>query len=368
VVEIVDRNLTINGQPQQRKIIHVDMDCFYAAIEIRDNPGLIDKPVAVGGTPKQRGVLCTCNYKARQFGVHSAMSTAYALKLCPDLIVLPVSMHKYRAAALIIRRIFHEYTNLVEPLSLDEAYLDVTNSKYCKGSATLIAKAIKEKIFSAVQITASAGVAPNKFLAKIASGWQKPNGLFVISPAEVSQFISNLPVKKLYGVGKVTAKKLHTLGLNTCLDLQKFTLLDLTNQFGKLGSQLYYQSRGIDNRLVEPNRMRKSLSVERTFSHDIFIEAELIVVLKEIYSELNKRLKENAATRKIKNQYIKIKFSDFKQTTLERSNEILNYIQYEQLLFEALKKEEKKIRLIGIGVHFICDEINQKYTQQELLF
>jgi DNA polymerase-4 len=362
------KDIVMNDQPQQQKIIHVDMDCFYAAIEVRDNPSLSNKPVAVGGAQSQRGVLCTCNYIARQYGVHSAMSTAYALKLCPDLIVLPVSMDKYRAAAVIIRSIFHEYTNLVEPLALDEAYLDVTNSIYYNGSATLIAKAIKEKIFNTVQITASAGVAPNKFLAKIASGWKKPNGLFVIPPHEVQQFISHLPVKKLYGVGKVTGEKLNTLGLHTCFDLQKFTLLELTNKFGKLGSQLYYQSRGVDHRPVEPNRIRKSLSVEKTFSEDIFVKAKLIVILKEIFSELNKRIKENASDRKIKNQYIKIKFSNFKQISLERSNEIFDYIQYEQLLFSALKKERGKIRLIGIGVHFVCDKTAQKYIQQELLF
>lgn len=198
--------MEIDSKTKPRKIIHVDMDCFYAGIEIRDNPSLATKPVAVGGASNQRGVLCTCNYIARQYGVRSAMPTAIAYRHCPDLIVLPVNMPKYRQISESIHRIFKEFTELVEPLALDEAFLDVSESSLYRGSATWIAEAIRNKIWQKEQLTASAGVAPNKFLAKIASGWNKPNGVFVIRPEQILSFVSQLPVTKLFGVGKVTAK------------------------------------------------------------------------------------------------------------------------------------------------------------------
>ncbi len=338
-----------------RKIIHVDMDCFYAAVEIRDNPSLADKPVAVGGSSDERGVLCTCNYIARKFNVRSAMSTAYAKKLCPDLIVLPVNMNKYREIAEIIRQIFFEFTPLVEPLSLDEAYLDVTNSLHHQGSATLIAQAIRQKIWDIVHLTASAGVSTNKLLAKIASGWNKPNGLFVIRPQEIEPFIKNLPVDELFGVGKVTAKKLHELGIKTCADLQKFSLLDLKNHFGEKGSaRLYEQCRGIDNRNVEPNRERKSLSVEQTFQYDINLnDPQNHAVLRELYDSLMVRMKKYTDSRPIKNQCIKIKLSNFKVITMEKSSHEINIFLYEKLLAELSKRDYGKIRLMGIGVHFL---------------
>ena len=302
----------------QRKIIHVDMDCFYAAVEMRDNPTLTDLPVAVGGPPDRRGVLCTCNYVARAYGVRSAMSTAYAYRLCHNLVVLPVNMNKYHDAAKKIHAIFREYTDAVEPLSLDEAYLDVTHSSYCQGSATLIAKEIRQRILTEVGLTASAGVAPNKFLAKIASGWKKPNGLFIIRPQDVDEFVNTLPVNKIFGVGKVTAKKLHALGFQVCADLRKISLLELTEHFGKLGQQLYNQSRGIDHRLVESQRIRKSLSVEHTFLNDIQTKDQCLLALNTLYEKLVKRLHDSAPESPIKNQYIKVKYSDFKLTTVER--------------------------------------------------
>jgi DNA polymerase-4 len=336
-----------------RKIIHIDMDCFYAAVEIRDNPSLADKPVAVGGSADERGVLCTCNYIARKFKVRSAMATAYAKRLCPDLIVLPVNMEKYREIAYVIRDIFREFTSLVEPLSLDEAYLDVTGSSHCQGSATLIAKAIRQKIWDTTQLTASAGVSSNKLLAKIASGWNKPNGLFVIRPQEINSFMQNLAVDELYGVGKVTAKKLHQLGIKTCADLQKIALLDLKNYFGdKGGDRLYEQCRGIDHRNVEPNRMRKSLSVEQTFLHDIEIDAHCFDLLRELYDSLIIRLEKYTANRHIKNQCVKIKLSNFKVITIERSSQQVNFALYEQLLREIADRSYGKIRLMGMGVHF----------------
>lgn len=328
------------------------MDCFYAAIEIRDNPALVDKPVAVGGPAEERGVLCTCNYIARKFKVRSAMATAYAKRLCPDLIILPVNMHKYREVSEIIRTIFLEFTPLVEPLSLDEAYLDVTNSSDFQGSATLIAQAIRQKIFATVHLTASAGVSTNKLLAKIASGWNKPDGLFVIRPQDINHFIKNLPVDELFGVGKVTAKKLHGLGLKTCTDLQAVSLLELIDYFGeKGGNRLYEQCRGIDNRAVEPNRTRKSLSVENTFKQDIDL-LNGISHIRELYDALVERLTRYDENRTIKNQFIKIKLSDFKVITLERTSHAISFDLYEQLLSELIDRSYGKIRLMGIGVHF----------------
>jgi DNA polymerase-4 len=207
----------------QRKIIHIDMDCFYAAVETRDNPDLQGKPVAIGGSANKRGVLSTCNYEARTFGLHSAMLTATALQRCRQLVLLPVNMQKYRQASTQIHQIFHRYTDLIEPLSLDEAYLDVTDNTDCQGSASLLAKQIRSEIEQELRLTASAGIAPNKFLAKIASDWHKPNGQFVIPPEAIEEFMIELSVKKIPGVGKVTAEKLHKLGISTCGQLQNIS-------------------------------------------------------------------------------------------------------------------------------------------------
>lgn len=356
-------SLSLNHR--MRKIIHVDMDCFYAAIEIRDNPALIGKPVAVGGTPDSRGVLCTCNYEARKYGIHSAMATASAYRLCRDLIVLPVNMPKYREVAKTIHRIFAEYTDLVEPLALDEAYLDVTHATDYHGSGTLIANAIRKQILDTVQLTASAGVAPNKFLAKIASGWQKPNGLFVIRPDDIENFVNDLPVEKLYGVGKVTAEKLHNLSIKTCADLQKLSLAELTLQFGKFGLNLYEQCRGQDHREVQPNRIRKSLSVETTFAHDIKEVDVCIAVMSELYQKLLKRLQEYAPNRKIKNQYIKIKLSNFKAMSAEIATTEINLHRFIDLFRATYSTEYGPVRLLGLGVHF-QDQPTTQFLQQSL--
>lgn len=350
--------------PSQRKIIHIDMDCFYAAIEVRDNPSLANLPVAVGGQPEERSVLCTCNYIARKFGVRSAMASAYALRLCPNLIILPVNMPKYREASTRIQEIFKEYTELIEPLSLDEAYLDVSDSAHCHGSATWIAEEIRKKIFAATQLTASAGIAPNKFLAKIASGWNKPNGQFVIRPGDVTEFVKELSVEKLFGVGKVTAEKLHRNGLKTCADVHKLTLHELIHHYGKLGKQLYEQSRGIDHRPVDPNRLRKSLSVERTFIHDIEMNGNCRSILTELHGMLITRLQKYAPDRQIKNQYLKIKSSEFKLSTLERSCHEATLDEYQNMLQELAARERGSIRLLGLGVHFVCEE--NKEVQQSL--
>ncbi len=341
------------------------MDCFYAAIEIRDNPRLMHKPVAVGGRADQRGVLCTCNYVARQYGLHAAMASKTALRLCPDLILLPVDMAKYKAVSTRIQAIFKQYTSLVEPLSLDEAYLDVSQSSHCQGSATWIAEAIRAQIFKEEHLTASAGVAPNKLLAKIASQWRKPNGLFVILPQDVARFMQYLPVDKLFGVGKVTAEKLHRLGVNTCGDLQQFSQIKLAQWFGKMGVLLYQQCRGLDERKVENDRQRKSVSVEETFTYDIHSLVEVNNALETLYRRLNIRLTRQEMP-EIKNQFVKVKFSDFSQTTAEKSSQQLKLAIFSELLQSLLSKSEKPIRLLGIGVHF--REHEEAEETQGLLF
>lgn len=328
------------------------MDCFYAAIEIRDCPALANKPVAVGGLSTSRGVICTANYAARKFGVRAAMSSALAMRQCKNLIILPVDMPKYRQVAERIKAIFLEFSDLVEPLSLDEAYIDVTDAPHCQGSATLMARAIRQRILETEHLVASAGVAPNKFLAKIASGWQKPDGFFVIRPQDVEAFIQNLAVEELYGVGKVTASKLQKLGIKTCSDLQKYSLPWLLDQFGKLGQHLFQQCRGIDNRRVEPNRQRKSLSVERTFAQDISDNDQCLALVPGLYQELQRRISLYAAQRPIKNQFIKIKYDNFKQVSAELASHQMSLTVFQDLFQRALVKEPRSVRLLGMGVHF----------------
>ena len=248
-----------------RKIIHIDCDCFYAAIEMRDDPQLAGRPLAVGGAAERRGVIATCNYEARAWGVRSAMPTRQALKLCPDLLVVKPRMEAYRLASRQIHAILREYSERIEPLSLDEAYVDVSEASHCGGSATRMAREIRQRVWQELRITVSAGVAPNKFLAKIASDWRKPNGLFVITPDEVEDFVAALPVSRLHGVGKVTADKLSRLGITLCSDLREWDKLALLREFGSFGERLWGLARGIDERAVEADSRRQSVSVEHTF-------------------------------------------------------------------------------------------------------
>ncbi len=347
------------------KIIHIDMDCFYAAVEARENPSLQFKPLAVGGVSK-RGVLCTCNYIARKFGLHAAMPTNRALQLCPGLIMVPPNMCLYKEVSREIRAIFHQFTDLVEPLSLDEAFLDVTDCKQYKGSATLIAKEIKRKIHATQKLTASAGVGPNKFLAKIASDWNKPDGIFVITPEQIDTFMPKLPVNKIFGVGKVTAAKLNKKGISTCLDLQKLSLAELKQLCGGTwGLGLYDLCRGIDERPVEPNRIRKSLSVERTFLNDINELGDCINKLPELFSELQNRLKN--LNMPIKTQFVKIKFHDFTHTTAEAAATELTLDQFISLFHKGYLRQQKPIRLLGLGVRF-CEPKSSNCQQESLAF
>jgi len=344
-------NGILNNLTRPRKIIHVDMDCFFVAIEVRDNPILKNKPVAVGGTPAQRGVLSTCNYEARKYRLHSAMPTAQALKLCPKLILLPVNMQKYQATSKVLYRIFRQYTPLVEMFSLDEAFLDVSNCQYCKGSATLIATTIKKRIKKELGLSASAGVAPNKFLAKVASDWDKPDGLYVITPSQVDSFIKELPITKIFGVGKVTAEKLHNMRIKTCHDLQQLPLQSLVDKFGKMGSRFYQLCRGIDDREVESESVRKSLSVEETFPQDIQNRDECLALLPQLIKKLKNRLL-FLSNLVIVKQFVKIKFSDFRLTTVERKSNSLETDLFCDLLQAGFSRHNKSVRLIGIGVRF----------------
>ncbi|HEX9172314.1 MAG TPA: DNA polymerase IV [Telluria sp.] len=333
-----------------RKIIHCDCDCFYASVEMRDDPSLRGRPLAVGGRPDQRGVIATCNYEAREYGIHSAMATAQAMKLCPSLLVLPPAMEKYRIASRQIMDIYRDYTELVEPLSLDEAYLDVTEAHQFKGSATLIAREIRQRIFDTVGITASAGVAPNKFVAKIASDWNKPDGLFVVLPHQVDVFVAALPVKKLHGVGKVTAAKLNKLGVQTCADLRGWAMQELTHHFGSFGARLHDLCRGIDERPVNNVRERKSVSVEETYTPDVPDLAACIALMPELFDSLLARIKRADAARLVNKLFVKIKFADFQQTTVECVGYQPDMAQYTRLMETGWSRGNQPVRLLGLGV------------------
>ncbi|MFS2222243.1 DNA polymerase IV [Pantoea sp. B65] len=345
-----------------RKIIHVDMDCFFAAVEMRDDPRLRDIPIAIGGSQKQRGVISTANYPARKYGVHSAMSTAMALKLCPHLKVIPGRFEAYKIASRHIREIFARYTSLIEPLSLDEAYLDVTDSEHCQGSATLMAREIRQCIADELDLTASAGIAPIKFLAKIASDLNKPNGQFVITPEQMPAFLQTLPLKKIPGVGKVTAKKLEEQGLFTCADVQKSDLALLLRRFGKFGRVLWERSHGIDNREVITERERKSLGVERTLSEDIDSWEECLKILDYLYEELERRLTAIKPDRLIARQGVKLKFNDFQLTTQEHVWPVLNKGDLIDLARKTWDERRggRGVRLVGLHVSLLNPQLERQ--------
>lgn len=332
-----------------RKIIHCDCDCFFAAVEMRDEPSLASIPMAVGGSADRRGVISTCNYQAREYGVRSAMSTAHALRLCPDLKVISGNMSKYKDVSQQIMQIFRDYTDIIEPLSLDEAFLDLTDSQHLHGSATLIAQEIRQRVKQEVGITVSAGVAPNKFLAKIASDWEKPDGLFVIKPDQVAEFLLNLEVDKISGVGEKTAERLQRFGVTTCGDLQKKTQADLLEHFGKFGQRLFELARGIDNRPVRISRTRKSVSVEHTYAQDLSDLEQCIEQLPVLITELNHRYERNKHHGDIAGVVVKVKFHDFVQTTAEHAVKSPGAEHFRQLLIDAYSRGNRPVRLIGVG-------------------
>jgi DNA polymerase-4 len=335
-----------NSKP--RAIIHFDMDCFYAAIEVRDRPSLRGKPVGVGGT-RNRGVLTTCNYEARKFGVRSAMPTFMALQRCPNLIVLPTRFDVYRREAAVIRGILRRFTPLVEPLSLDEAYLDVTAHP---AEPDLLAQEIRDIIFQKTKLTSSAGIGPNKLVAKIASEINKPKGQLEVTPEHVPAFMMKLPVRKIWGIGEKTERKLEELGVKTCDELQRFSRPELVDLFGRFGLDLYDLSRGIDHRSVEPDRLRKSLSTEETFSIDLTTLEQCEERLKELFTDLMADLAQKETTRAIRKIFVKLKFNDFSRTTAERAGLAPTLPDFHALLTEAFGRTGKPVRLIGLGVRF----------------
>lgn len=351
-----------------RKIIHADCDCFYASIEMRDNPELVGKPVAVGGSPERRGVVATCNYEAREFGIHSAMAAATARKRCPHLIIIRPDMEKYRLASQQIHEIFRRYTEIIEPLSLDEAFLDVSDCDELQGSATRIAEAIREEVRETVGITISAGIAPNKFLAKIASDWNKPDGQFAVLPEDVDSFVSALPVKKLFGVGKVTAKKMHKLGIETCSDLRNLDEKELQKYFGSFGERLQKLSQGIDNRPVKTERIRKSVSVENTYAKDLADLASCLGELPSLEEQLHQRLERIKNDYSVQKQFVKIKFHDFMQTTVEMISDTIDQENFNKLCSDGFARGNKPVRLLGLGVKVTpAQEENIETSQKEQL-
>jgi len=339
----------VEQEKKLRAIIHLDMDCFYAAIEVRDRPALRGKPVGVGGARDRRGVLTTCNYEARKFGVHSAMPTFMALQRCPNLIVLPTRFDIYRREAAVIRGILHRFTPLVEPLSLDEAYLDVTAHPGAPGP---LAQVIRDMIFQKTKLTSSAGIGPNKLVAKIASEINKPNGHLEVKPEQVPEFMQKLPVRKIWGIGEKTERKLEDLGVKTCAELQRFSRPELVDLFGKFGIELYDLCRGIDQRPVEPDRPRKSLSTEETFSVDLTTLEQCEERLEELFQELMADLAQKEATRNVAKIFVKLKFNDFTRTTAERAGLNPTFLDFRTLLAEAFGRTGKPVRLIGLGVRF----------------
>jgi DNA polymerase-4 len=347
-----------------RKIIHLDMDCFYAAVEMRERPELAGQPVAVGGGSR-RGVVTTCNYEARKFGIHSAMPGFQAREKCPQLIFLPVRFDLYRAESARIREILLSYTPLLEPLSLDEAYLDVTGlNRY----AWDIAKEIRKRIFDETRLTASAGIAPNKMLAKIASDWRKPNGQFAITPEQVDAFIRDLPVRKIWGVGPKSAAKFEAQGIRTCGDLQKIELPEMMRRHGKWGRELYELCRGHDERAVEPNRIRKSLSNECTYHDNLTTLEQCRAELDKLVDELEADLRAKASDRPIRKAFVKIRFADFTRTTKECVSANPTRETYHALLAEAYKRSPQPIRLLGSGVRFAeeSNDVAPDFVQQVL--
>ncbi len=336
---------------EHRKIIHVDMDAFYASVEQMDNPELKGKPLAVGGGGK-RGVVSAASYEARVFGVRSAMPGFTARKLCPDLIFVRPRYDRYQEISSKIRKIFFDYTDLVEPLSLDEAYLDVTENKKGNPSATLLAQEIRKRILDEVGLTASAGISINKFIAKVASDYNKPNGQKTVNPEEVIEFLEDLDVKKFYGVGKVTQAKMYSMGIYTGKDLKTKSEEFLTQHFGKSGGHYYRIVRGVHRSEVKPNRERKSLAAERTFSENISSEIYMLERLENIAEELQKRLKQSKVAGRTVT--LKIKYSDFSLQT--RSKTLPYYVSDADILLETAKellyqeKMKNSVRLLGISL------------------
>ncbi len=355
-----------------RKIIHIDMDAFYASVEQRDNIQLRGKPVVVGGNPDSRGVVATCSYEARQFGIHSAMSCARAYRLCPQVIFVRPRFDAYHEVSQQIRGIFLQYTDLVEPLSLDEAYLDVTSNKPNIQSATWVAQIIRQKIRNETALTASAGVSYNKFLAKIASDIKKPDGLTVVTPEQAEQFIARLPIRRFHGVGRVTEKKMESLGILTGADLRQHSLQELNKNFGKAGEYYFNIARGIDLRPVVPNRVRKSIGKETTLTEDTADLGQMLTIIGALAEKVATLLQTKQTSGLTLT--LKIKYSDFQIVTrsisreqpIETAEEIL--LLSEKLL-QKTEAGKRAVRLLGVTIsHLTTDMPADEPLQLELPF
>ncbi|MCP5105955.1 MAG: DNA polymerase IV [bacterium] len=338
---------------EMRKIIHVDMDAYYASVEQRDRPELKGKPVIVGGDPQGRGVVSTCSYEARKYGIHSAMASSVAFRLCPHAVFVRPRFDVYKSVSDQVRAIFHEFTDLVEPLSLDEAFLDVTDNKKNIPYATDIAREILKRIREETQLTASAGVSFNKFLAKVASDIHKPNGLTVVTPKIAPQFIDRLPIGKFFGVGKVTEKKMFDMGIRTGADLKKLSREELVKRFGKVGNYYYNIAYCQDDRPVNPHRERKSIGQERTLSEDIDNKEEMLEILKKLAVRIENYMKEK--TIKGKTVTLKIKYFNFKSITRsitvpESVCEAAVMMKYIPSLLDKTEAGVKKVRLLGVSI------------------
>ncbi len=352
-----------------RRILHIDMDAFYASVEQRDNPELRGKPLVVGGQPNRRGVVAAASYEARVFGVRSAMSMARAVKLCPSLVIVPPDFSRYKAASTTIFNIYREVTPLVEPLSLDEAYLDVTENAWLEPLATQVAKRLKHRIRETTGLTASAGVAPNKFLAKIASGWRKPDGLTVIAPDRVEPFLQQLPVDALWGVGPVTATRLRARGINRLVDVRAIDERMLREAVGTMADWLRQLANGIDDRPVVAHHEPKSSGSENTYPEDL---TDLETIRREIEEMARhaagwlerKRLLARTVT-------LKVRYSDF--TTITRSHTDVasrNAVELSERVLRLLEKTragERPVRLLGVSVHNLCTAVDQKTESRDWL-
>ena len=356
-------------QQEIRKIIHIDMDAFFAAVEQRDNPELRGKPVIVGGSPNGRGVVSTASYEARKYGVRSAMPCSQAARLCPHGIFVKSNFKAYKEASEIVREIFYEYTDLVEPLSLDEAYLDVTDNFKGIPSATLVAKEILQSITKRTQLTASAGVSYCKFLAKVASDYKKPNGLTLISPEKAEAFLEELDIKKFFGVGKATQKKMHALGIKTGADLKQWSEIELVKAFGKSGRYYYRIVRGVDNREIKPHRIRKSYGKERTFSDDMGDLDWIHNYFDELSQSISEGMKKiNAAGKTIT---IKVRYKNFDTVTRSQSishhtNDPNEIATISKQLLEQTDAGNRQVRLLGISLSNLNLNEDHFYEQLEL--
>ncbi|WP_242054396.1 DNA polymerase IV [Nostoc sp. FACHB-888] len=346
-----------------RKIIHVDMDAFYASVEQRDNPSYRGKPLVVGGSPNQRGVVAAASYEARKFGIYSAMPSVTAFAKCPGLIFVRPRFDVYREISTAIHAIFKRYTDLVEGVALDEAYLDVTENKQNISYASTIARHIKTAIFQETQLTATAGVSINKFLAKMASGQNKPNGLTVILPEQAITFVEQLPIEKFHGIGEVTAAKMHSLGIHTGADLKGRSLTELTHHFGKAGHYYYKIARAEDDRPVEANRVRKSVGAETSFAQDLSDVGQMLQELEQIAQIVEQRLDQHET--RGRTLTLKVKFFDYHQITRSKTmlapiSELSTIFEIAKALFELIDLENRSIRLLGISLSNLD---NQKQSQ-----